>query len=300
MNPRKSMNPSQASPDIGRIARDNVRVALAEDVGTGDVTAALVPAGARAEAWVTCREQAVICGQPWFNEVFEQLDPAITVQWLVDEGARVEPDSRICKITGPARAILTGERTALNFLQTLSGTATAAAKLAVLVAGTGCSVLDTRKTIPGLRQAQKYAARCGGMQNHRVGLYDGVLIKENHIVSAGSISAAVAAAREATHDLTVEVEVETLAEAREAIEAGADILLLDDFSLEQMREAVALNQELAATLPRERAMLEASGSVNASTLQAIAATGVDYASVGAVTKHLRATDFSMRFSLDAG
>ena len=198
------------------------------------------------------------------------------------------------------RQVLTGERTALNFLQTLSGTATAAAALAALVAGTGCSVLDTRKTIPGLRQAQKYAALCGGMRNHRIGLFDGILIKENHIMAAGSIAAAVKAARDAAHDLTVEVEVETLEEAREAITAGADILLLDDFSLEQMSQAVRLNQELAASLPRDRAMLEASGSVTEETLPGIAATGVDYVSVGAVTKHLRATDFSMRFTLEQG
>lgn len=300
MSNRKSMNPGQKAPDIPSIAQFNVRAALAEDVGDGDVTATLIPRGARATAWVTCREPAVICGQPWFDETFRQLDPAISVEWMVKEGDRVEPDTRICKITGPARAVLTGERTALNFLQTLSGTATAAAALAALVAGTGCSVLDTRKTIPGLRQAQKYAALCGGMRNHRIGLFDGILIKENHIMAAGSIAAAVKAARDAAHDLTVEVEVETLEEAREAITAGADILLLDDFSLEQMSQAVRLNQELAASLPRDRAMLEASGSVTEETLPGIAATGVDYVSVGAVTKHLRATDFSMRFTLEQG
>ncbi len=298
MSNRKSMNPGQKAPDIPSIAQFNVQIALAEDVGDGDVTAKLIPCGARATAWVTCREAAVICGQPWFDETFRQLDPGISVEWMVKEGYRVEPDTRICKITGPARAVLTGERTALNFLQTLSGTATAAAALAALVAGTGCSVLDTRKTIPGLRQAQKYAALCGGMRNHRIGLFDGILIKENHIMAAGSIAAAVKSAREAAHELTVEVEVETLEEAREAITAGADILLLDDFSLEQMREAVLLNQELAANLPRDRAMLEASGSVTEHTLPGIAATGVDYVSVGAVTKHLRAIDFSMRFTLE--
>ena len=298
MSNRKSMNPGQKAPDIPTIARINVSAALAEDVGDGDVTAELIPPGALATAWVTCRENAVICGQPWFDETFRQLDPAISVEWMVNEGERVTADTRICKITGPARAILTGERTALNFLQTLSGTASAAAALAALVAGTGCSVLDTRKTIPGLRQAQKYAALCGGMRNHRIGLFDGVLIKENHIMAAGSITAAVSAARVAAHELTVEVEVETLEEAREAITAGADILLLDDFSLDQMKEAVRLNRELAASLPRDRAMLEASGSVTAQTLPEIAKTGVDYVSVGAVTKHLKATDFSMRFTLE--
>lgn len=298
MNGRKSMNPGQKAPDIPTIAKFNVQAALAEDVGDGDVTATLIPPGAQATAWVTCREPAVICGQPWFDETFRQLNPDISVEWMVREGDRVAADTRICKIVGPARAILTGERTALNFLQTLSGTATAAAALAALVAGTGCAVLDTRKTIPGLRLAQKYAALCGGMRNHRIGLFDGVLIKENHIMAAGSISAAVKAARVAAHELTVEVEVETLDEAREAITAGADILLLDDFSQEQMKEAVQLNRELAASLPRERAMLEASGSVTEETLPEIARTGVDYVSVGAVTKHLRATDFSMRFTME--
>jgi len=298
MNNTKSMNPGQKAPDIPSITQINVRAALAEDVGDGDVTANLIPSGARATAWVTCREPAVICGQPWFDETFRQLHPEISVEWMVKEGERVESDTRICKITGPARAILTGERTALNFLQTLSGTATAAAALAALVAGTHCSVLDTRKTIPGLRLAQKYAALCGGMRNHRIGLFDGILIKENHIMAAGSITAAVNAARVGAHELTVEVEVETLEEAREAITAGADILLLDDFSLEQMSEAVRMNQQLAASLPRDRAMLEASGSVTEETLPGIAATGVDYVSVGAVTKHLRATDFSMRFTLE--
>jgi nicotinate-nucleotide pyrophosphorylase (carboxylating) len=292
------MNPGLTAPDIRSVARENVQLALKEDVGTGDVTASLIDSGARATAWVTCREPAVICGQDWFNETFYQLDPDIRVEWLVGEGQKVSANTRVCKLSGPARQILTGERTALNFLQTLSGTATAAATLAALVEGTGCRVLDTRKTIPGLRQAQKYAARCGGMQNHRIGLFDGVLIKENHIMSAGGIAGAVRAARKAAHDLTVEVEVETLDEARQAILAGADILLLDDFSIEEMVEAVQLNKRLADEIPRERAMLEASGSVTEETLPRIAATGVDYVSVGAVTKHLRATDFSMRFSLD--
>jgi nicotinate-nucleotide pyrophosphorylase (carboxylating) len=298
MNNRKSMNPGQATPDIRSIARKNVEAALAEDVGSGDVTASLIPARARATAWVTCREPAVICGQDWFNETFAQLDAGIKVEWMVREGQKVQADTRVCRLTGSARAILTGERTALNFLQTLSGTATAASSLAQLVAGTGCSVLDTRKTIPGLRLAQKYAARCGGMRNHRIGLFDGILIKENHIISAGGIGEAVAAARQAGQGLTVEVEVETLDEARQAITAGADILLLDDFNLQQMVEAVQLNRQLARELPRDRAMLEASGSVTADTLPQIAATGVDYVSMGAVTKHLRATDFSMRFALD--
>jgi len=277
-----------------------VRQALSEDVGSGDVTANLVPEHAQARAWVTCREDAVVCGQPWFSEVFRQLDPAVQVRWLVAEGEPVRPDTRVCQLAGPARSILTGERTALNFLQTLSGTATTARHLASLVSGTGCRVLDTRKTIPGLRLAQKYATRCGGMSNHRMGLYDGVLIKENHIFSAGGIAQALAAARAAGHGLPVEVEVESLDEARQAIEAGADILLLDNFSLEDLARAVALNRDLGATGTRPPALLEASGNVSEQTLPAIAATGVDFVSVGAVTKHLRATDYSMRFEFTGG
>lgn len=280
--------------------QDQVRKALSEDVGSGDVTANLIPGHAQARAWVTCREDAVVCGQDWFSEVFRQLDPAVQVRWLVAEGEPVRPGTRVCHLAGPARGILTGERTALNFLQTLSGTATAARHLAALVSGSGCRVLDTRKTIPGLRLAQKYATRCGGMSNHRMGLYDGVLIKENHIASAGGIAQAVAAARSAGHGLPVEVEVESLDEARQAIEAGADILLLDNFSLQDLSRAVALNRELCATGARQVALLEASGNVSEQTLPAIAATGVDFVSVGAATKHLRATDYSMRFELTDG
>jgi nicotinate-nucleotide pyrophosphorylase (carboxylating) len=286
-------DPLQA-PDPASV-REDVRRALAEDVGSGDVTANLIPEHAQARAWVTCREPALVCGQAWFDEVFRQLDPGVQVRWLVPEGSQVTPETRVCQLAGTARPILTGERTALNFLQTLSGTATAARQLANLVAGTGCRVLDTRKTIPGLRLAQKYATRCGGMRNHRIGLYDGVLIKENHIFSAGGIDLAVKAARAAGHGLPVEVEVESLEEARQAIVAGADILLLDNFALEELGEAVSLNRELCKNLQRQPALLEASGNVTEKTLPQIAETGVDFVSLGAVTKHLRATDYSMRF-----
>jgi nicotinate-nucleotide pyrophosphorylase (carboxylating) len=270
-----------------------VRRALEEDVGDGDVTASLIPAQVTASATVLCREAAVICGIPWFDRVFELLDPATEIQWHVSEGAPVEPDTLLCSMRGNARALLTGERSALNLLQLLSGTATTARRYAGTVAGTGCQVLDTRKTIPGLRSAQKYAAACGGVKNHRMGLFDGVLIKENHLLAAGGIARAVAMAREAGHGLPVEVEVESMEECRDALDAGADILLLDNFSLADLRQAVEMNRS------RERpALLEASGDVTLETLPAIAATGVDYASVGAITKHVRAVDLSMRFVLD--
>ena len=288
--PKKKSN---AGLDPGAIA-DTVRRALAEDVGSGDLTAALVPERAQAEATIIARESAIVCGIPWASAVFAQLDPAISVDWDVNDGARVAPDQRLCTIRGPARAILTGERTALNFLQTLSGTATAARRYADAIAGTRTRILDTRKTLPGLRQAQKYAVRCGGCDNHRVGLYDGILIKENHIVAAGSLTAAVRAARSQAAKKTgvpiaVEVEVETLDEVREALAAGADILLLDDFSLQDTRTAVALARA------QGRARLEASGGIDLTRLREVAETGVDFISIGSLTKHLRAVDLSMRF-----
>jgi len=274
-------------PDLG----EQVARALAEDVGTGDLTAALVPAGRSGRATVITREAAVVCGQPWFDEVFRQLDALVRVEWDVAEGTSVLQDQRLCRLQGPARSLLTGERTALNFLQTLSGTATAARRHADVLAGLACRVLDTRKTIPGLRRAQKYAVRCGGGSNHRLGLYDGILVKENHIVAAGSIAAAVAAARAQGATVPVEVEVETLDELRQALAAGADMALLDEFSLDDMRAAVAMNRAHA----RGPIKLEASGSVTLETLRAIAETGVDFVSVGSLTKHLRAVDLSMRF-----
>lgn len=283
----------ETGPELPTDIDVTVRSALEEDVGDGDVTAALIPPQVTATATVLCRESAVICGIPWFDRVFELLDPMTQTQWHVAEGGTVEPDTLLCTMQGNARVLLTGERTALNLLQMLSGTATVARRYAGAVAGTGCRVLDTRKTIPGLRSAQKYAAACGGVKNHRIGLFDGVLIKENHLLAVGGIDRAVSSARAAGHGLPVEVEVESVDECREALEAGADILLLDNFSLADLREAVAMNSK------REKpALMEASGDVTLDTLPAIAATGVDFVSVGAITKHVRAVDLSMRFALN--
>jgi nicotinate-nucleotide pyrophosphorylase (carboxylating) len=270
---------------------EQVARALAEDVGSGDLTAALVPAGRSGRATVITRESAVICGQPWVDAVFRQLDPSVRVEWEVAEGASVAPDQLLCRLAGSARSLLTGERTALNFLQTLSGTATTTRRYVELLAGLPCRILDTRKTIPGLRRAQKYAVSCAGGSNHRMGLYDGILVKENHIMAAGSIAAAVDAARAAGSKVPVEVEVETLDEFRQALDAGADMALLDEFSLADMRSAVAMNR----SHPRGPMKLEASGSVTFETLRAIAETGVDFVSVGSLTKHVRAVDLSMRF-----
>jgi nicotinate-nucleotide pyrophosphorylase (carboxylating) len=264
--------------------------ALAEDVGSGDLTAALIPAGRTGKATVITRESAVLCGVPYVDATFAQLDAGARVDWAVTEGAAVVPDQALFTLTGPARALLTGERTALNFLQLLSGTATAAHYYAALLEGTRCRLLDTRKTVPGLRTAQKYAVRVGGGHNHRIGLFDGILIKENHIVAAGSIGAAVGAARSGGATVPVEVEVETLAQLREAIEARADIAMLDNFPLPRMREAVALNAQAARPL-----QLEASGGITDATVREVAGTGVDFISVGSITKHVRAIDLSMRF-----
>ena len=276
-------------PDIdAAVAR-----ALAEDVGSGDLTARLVPAGVRGRARVISREAAVLCGRPWVESVYAQLDTAVRVEWFAEEGAGVAPNAVLFEAVGPARALLTGERTALNFLQTLSATASAARRYVELLAGTGCQLLDTRKTLPGLRLAQKYAVRCGGGRNHRIGLYDGILIKENHIAAAGSIGAAVAAARGIDAGVPVEVEVESLAELEEAFAAEADLALLDEFSLADLATAVARNRTRARPLG-----LEASGGIDHTTIGPIAATGVDFISVGSITKHLRAIDLSMRLTLE--
>ncbi len=272
--------------------RDTVRRALAEDIGPGDLTARLVPVSQTAHAHVISREAAVICGEPWFDEVFRQLDASIRVQWHVAEGAAVAPGALLCEVSGPARPVLTGERTGLNFLQALSGTATAARRYADAVAGTRARVLDTRKTIPGLRLEQKYAVRAGGAHNHRVGLFDAILIKENHIVAAGSIAAAVREARRQGTGVLLEVEVETLAQAREAFAAGADRLLLDNFTLDKLREAVTLRDQLAPAIT-----LEASGGIALDNIRAVAETGVDFISIGDITKNLRAVDLSMRLRL---
>lgn len=264
-----------------------VAAALREDVGDGDVTAALIAETSQSNARVITREAAVLCGRPWFDAVFRQIDPAVWVVWTATEGQGVEPNQELCRLSGPTRALLTGERTALNFLQTLSGTATVVREYVRLLNGTTTKLLDTRKTLPGLREAQKYAVRCGGGQNHRMGLYDGILLKENHIMAAGSVGAAVKWAKTRYPHLPVETEVESRAELREAIDAGADIALLDNFDLAAMRDAVKLSAG--------RIRLEASGGLDRDSLRAVAETGVDYISVGALTKHLRAIDLSMRF-----
>jgi nicotinate-nucleotide pyrophosphorylase (carboxylating) len=263
--------------------------ALTEDIGSGDVTAALVPADERVRGEVVTREDAVLCGSAWVHETFRQLDPGITLDWRVADGDRIAPDTVLFRIEGPAGPILTGERTALNFLQLLSGTATVARRFVDAVSGTGCTILDTRKTLPGLRTAQKYAVRCGGAQNHRMGLFDMILIKENHIAAAGSLTAAVEAARQAAQGIRIEVEVESVRELEEALAAAPDIVMLDEFSLEDLRAAVALNRDRGSPVK-----LEASGSVCLDTVRSIATTGVDYISVGSLTKHVRAVDLSMR------
>ena len=272
-----------------------VDAALREDIGSGDVTAALVPAAQQVRGRLITREDAVLCGRAWAEETFRRLDPRVRLSWHAADGDRLTAGQTILEIAGPARAVLTGERTALNFLQLLSAAATEAQRFVAAVAGTGCRILDTRKTVPGLRSAQKYAVRCGGADNHRLGLFDMVLIKENHIAAAGSITGAIEAARRSAPGVSVEVEVESLAELREALEAGPDVIMLDEFSLADLETAVALNR--ARGTP---AKLEASGSVSLEAVRAIAATGVDYVSVGALTKHVRAVDLSMRLEFSGG
>ena len=274
-------------PTAGDIHNDVTR-ALIEDLGSGDITALLIPPSLQAQATVISREQAVVCGTAWFDTVFHAIDPQVRIEWRVRDGEAVSPDMTLCALSGSARALLSGERTALNFLQTLSGTASRAQRYVAAVAGTGVKILDTRKTLPGLRQAQKYAVRCGGGHNHRMGLYDAILIKENHILAAGSIAQAVATARSVAAGKSVEVEVETLAELQETLAAAADIVLLDNFTPEHLAEAVAINHG--------RAKLEASGGITLDNIRRIAATGVDYISVGSITKDLQSVDLSMRFS----
>jgi nicotinate-nucleotide pyrophosphorylase (carboxylating) len=268
-----------------------VATALAEDIGSGDLTAALVPAERSGRARIITREAAVLAGRPYVDEVFRQVDPRVRVEWQAADGDAVLPEQLLYRLSGPARSLLTGERTALNFVQALSGTATATRRYAQALAGLPCRVLDTRKTIPGLRTAQKYAVRCGGGTNHRMGLYDGILVKENHIMAAGSIAAAVAAARASGTRVPVEVEVESLEELRQALDAGADMALLDEFSLDNLRAAVAMNR----AHPRGPMQLEASGGITFESLRPVAETGVDFISVGSLTKHVRAVDLSMRF-----
>ena len=268
---------------------DDVRRTLAEDVGSGDITAALIPAERQASATILTRESAILCGTAWADEVFRQVDPAIEVEWLARDGERMAPDQVFCRLSGPARGLLTAERSAMNFIQTLSATATRSRYFADIVAGTPVRLLDTRKTLPGLRMAQKYAVPCGGCHNHRIGLFDAFLIKENHIAACGGIAEAVSQARTLAPGKPVEVEVESLAELRQALDAGADIIMLDELSLADMREAVRITEG--------RAALEASGGITEATLRDVADTGVDFISIGSMTKDIKAVDLSMRLSM---
>ena len=267
-----------------------VAAALTEDIRGGDLTAALIPPEKNGRATVITREAAILCGIPYVEATFRQVDSRVSFDWRVREGEAVSANQLLCSVDGPARALLTGERTALNFLQLLSGTATAAHAFAQRLQGTRCRLLDTRKTLPGLRTAQKYAVLVGGGHNHRMGLFDGILIKDNHIAAAGSVALAVAAAKRSAAKIPVEVEVEDLTQLQAAIDAGADIAMLDNFSLQAMRDGVALNAQAARPLK-----IEASGGITLETIRTIAETGVDFISVGSITKHVRAVDLSMRF-----
>lgn len=281
--------PNITLDDLQSSIEQEVRRALAEDIGSGDITAALIPADRQARATIISREPAVLCGTAWADEVFRQVDPSIRVTWLAADGDRLQPDQPFCELEGPARGLLSGERCALNFIQTLSATATRSRHFADLVAGTPVKLLDTRKTLPGLRLAQKYAVTCGGCHNHRIGLFDAFLIKENHIAACGGIQAAVSQARALAPGKPVEVEVENLQELRQALEAGADIIMLDELSHADMRTAVDLTAG--------RARLEASGGITEETLRSVAETGVDYISIGSLTKDIKAVDLSMRLSM---
>ncbi len=278
--------------DLQQTINTQITTALQEDIGSGDLTAALIPAERQGRARVITREAMVICGQPWVDAVFQQIDSKVRTDWRLQEGMLAKADQTLFSIEGPARALLTGERTALNFLQTLSATATLTRRYVDAIKGTGAVIVDTRKTLPGLRLAQKYAVKIGGGTNHRIGLYDGVLIKENHIMAAGGVVKALRFAQENTpKGVPIQIEVETLDQLRDALDAGAKMILLDNFDLERMREAVKLNAG--------RAKLEGSGGVNLDTVRAIAETGVDRISVGALTKDIKAIDLSMRFIMDA-
>jgi len=269
----------------------NVSNALQEDLGGGDLTAMLIDEAAQARAIIIARQPMTMAGQPWLNEVFRQIDSTVTVEWLFNDGDAVPADAEICIVSGPARAILSGERTALNFLQSLSATATLTARYVDAIKDSTARILDTRKTLPGLRLAQKYAVRCGGGSNHRIGLFDAILIKENHILSAGGIAAAIHISREHHGDLPIEIEVESISELQEVLAVGADRVLLDNFDIYDLQRAVEINQ-LEGKPPAE---LEASGGVTLEDLPKVAETGVDYISVGALTKNINAVDLSMRF-----
>ncbi len=271
-------------------SQQEISLYLQEDMGSGDITAGIIPKAVHATATVITRENMVVCGQAWFNAIFKYLEPGIEINWLFSEGDDVDKDAVLCELQGSARALLSGERTALNLLQTLSATATVSRAYANAVAGAGCKVLDTRKTIPGLRFAQKYAVSCGGCFNHRMGLSDAVLIKENHIIAAGSIAKAIGIAR-ATTTVLVEVEVEDLDDFKLALAAQPDRIMLDNFSMQDMRDAVAMNTEGVE--------LEASGNIDLENIRSIAETGIDYISIGALTKNIKAIDLSMRINLDS-
>jgi nicotinate-nucleotide pyrophosphorylase (carboxylating) len=281
-------------PEPPRDLAEQVEAALREDIGSGDVTAALVPALQRVRGSVVAREGAVLAGRPWVDATFRHLDPHVQLAWHANDGEPIAANQIVFDIAGSARPVLTGERTALNFLQLLSATATVTRRFVDAVAGTGCTILDTRKTLPGLRSAQKYAVLCGGGHNHRMGLYDRVLIKENHIAAAASLTGAIRAARSHAPGVTVEVEVESLTELEQALSAAPDVVMLDDLSLADLRAAVALNRARGRPVS-----LEASGSVSLETVRAVAETGVDFISVGGLTKHVRAIDLSMRLEFAA-
>ncbi|HEY0681643.1 MAG TPA: carboxylating nicotinate-nucleotide diphosphorylase [Steroidobacter sp.] len=282
---------SIALPSSEYITR-SVATALEEDVATGDLTAQLIPADRTSKATVITREDATLCGRAWFDEVFRQIDTRVQIVWKAQDGDRVRANQLLCELTGPSRSLLTGERSALNFLQLLSGTATETSRYAEALKGTSCRVLDTRKTIPGLRLAQKYAVRCGGGTNHRIGLFDAILVKENHIAAAGSIAAAVAEARLVNSKVMLEVEVENLDELQQALAAKVDRILLDNFSNDDMKTAVSITR----SHQNKGIELEASGNMSLETLREVAETGVDFISVGGLTKHVRALDLSMRFA----
>ncbi len=284
------MNLTNHSKDALKIINSAVNTALDEDIGTGDVTAASFNNNETASAKVVCREEAVLCGQQWFELVFYKLDPDVAIDWKLNDGDQLEKDATVCALSGSAQAILTGERTALNFLQTLSGTATKTKIYVDRIAGTNAQILDTRKTLPGMRYAQKYAVRCGGGKNHRIGLYDAILIKENHIATAGSVSKAVNEAKQQYPSIKLEVEVENASQLKEALNTQTDVILLDNFSLSELENAVSITNG--------KKKLEASGNMTLENIREVAKTGVDYISIGAITKHLQAVDFSMRFKAE--
>ena len=284
------MNLASHSKDALKVINHVVNTALEEDIGTGDVTAASFSNNETASAKVISREKAVLCGQKWFELVFHKLNPDIVIDWKLNDSNNLEKGALVCNLSGNAQAILTGERTALNFLQTLSGTATKTKIYVDRIAGTNAQILDTRKTLPGMRYAQKYAVRCGGGKNHRMGLYDTILIKENHITTAGSVSKAVNQAKQQYPTIKLEVEVETAEQLKEALSTQTDVILLDNFSLSELEAAVALTDS--------KKKLEASGNMTLENIREVAKTGVNYISIGAITKHIQAVDFSMRFKAE--